>query len=150
MVSVLEPSVTNVTLALAFVSIPAFIRLVRANTLLIYEREFVTAARAIGAKNRRIIWSEIAPNLLAPTLSYAFVLVAVLIVAEASLSFLGLGVRRPTPTWGNMIAAGQSTYQQTPHLVLIPALVLFLTVFSMNAIGERARSRWVGERSPVR
>ena len=67
---------------------------------------------------------------------------AQLIVAEASLSFLGVGIQRPTPTWGNMIAAGQGTFEQHPHLVFVPGAVMFLTVFAVNRVGERARRRW--------
>ena len=85
---------------------------------------------------------EVAPNIVAPVLSYSFMLVAVLIVAEASLSYLGLSIPRPEPTWGNMISAGQPDFERYPYLVGIPAFVLFLTVLSFNQLGEAAGRKW--------
>ena len=82
------------------------------------------------------------PNVALPVASFGFLLVAAFIVAEASLSFLGLSVARPNPTWGNMIAAGQEDFQTEPHVVFVPGTVLFLTVFTLNRIGEDARRRW--------
>jgi peptide/nickel transport system permease protein len=142
MVTVLKPSVRNVALALAILSIPTYIRLSRANTLVFAQREFVLAARGLGATNRRIIVRELLPNVILPIVSYAFIIVGALIVAEASLSFLGLSIQRPTPTWGNMIAAGQNDFDEHPHLVFVPGMVLFLTVFALNRIGDRARKLW--------
>ena len=106
------------------------------------QREFVLAARALGDRNRNIMFRELLPNVLLPIVSYGFLVVAVLIVAEASLSFLGLSVQRPNPTWGNMIAAGQDDFDQHPHVVFIPGAVLFLTVFAFNRLGDRARDLW--------
>jgi peptide/nickel transport system permease protein len=142
LVSVLEPSVRNVTIGLAVLSIPIYVRLAKANTLQYAQREFVLAARAMGAKHRRIIFRELLPNVLPSLVSYAFVVVAVLIVAEASLSYLGLSIQRPEPTWGNMIAAGEDSFQRHPHLVFVPGTVLFLTVFALNRVGESARDLW--------
>lgn len=142
MVAVLSPSVRNVTVALAILGVPTYIRLARANTLVFAQREFVVAARGIGEKNAAIMRRELLPNVILPVLSYGFIVVAVLIVAEASLSFLGLSVRPPTPTWGNMIAAGQENFERHPHVVFIPGTVLFLTVFAFNRIGDRARQLW--------
>ncbi|MFC0527686.1 ABC transporter permease [Phytohabitans kaempferiae] len=142
LVAVLQPSVRNVTIGLSILIIPTYIRLVRANTLTFAQREFVTAARALGARDRRVILREIAPNVALPVASYGFVIVGVLIVAEASLSFLGLSVQRPNPTWGNLIAAGQSSFATDPHLVFVPGTALFLTVFSLNRVGERLRRSW--------
>lgn len=142
LVTILEPNVRNVAIALGIMVVPTYVRLVRANTMSQRSREFVTAARSLGASNRRIMVREIAPNLVLPVLSYSFMVVAVLIVAEASLSYLGLSIPRPEPTWGNMIAAGQSEFQEYPYLVLVPGAALFLTVFSLNRIGETARRMW--------
>jgi peptide/nickel transport system permease protein len=142
MVAVLEPSVRNVTIALAILGIPTYIRLSRANTLVFSQREFVLAARALGDRNRNIMFRELLPNVLLPIVSYGFLVVAVLIVAEASLSFLGLSVQRPNPTWGNMIAAGQGDFDEHPHVVFVPGAVLFLTVFAFNRLGDRARELW--------
>lgn len=138
-VALLRPNVVTIGLALAFVTVPIYIRLARATTLSVAEREFVAAARVLGATTRRILFRELLPNVARPLLTYSFIVVAVLIVAEASLSYLGVGIQRPTPTWGNMIAAGQNEFQQTPHLVFVPGAVMLLTVFSLNRLGDKAR-----------
>ncbi|MCD9624697.1 ABC transporter permease [Rhabdothermincola salaria] len=140
-VAAVDASVLNISLALALLSVPTYTRLARANTLTLAQREFVLSARAMGAKDWRIIAFELVPNVVRPLLSYSFIIIAVLIVAEASLSFLGVGIQRPTPTWGNMIAAGQNDLQQTPHLVFVPGAVMFVTVFALNKIGDRARAK---------
>ena len=141
-VTVLDPTLPNVTLALGIMVVPSFARLVRANAMSYSGREFVTAARSLGAGEIRIMVREVAPNILPAIFSYSFMLVAVLIVAEASLSYLGLSIPRPEPTWGNMINAGQSDFQRHPALVGIPATVLFLTVLSFNQLGEAAGRKW--------
>lgn len=141
-VTAFEATVLTISLALALLGIPTYTRLARANTIALSQREFVTAARALGAGHARIILRELTPNVIRPLLSYSFIIIAVLIVAEASLSFLGVGISRPTPTWGNMIAAGQLELNETPHLVFIPATVMFVTVFSFNRIGDKARQLW--------
>lgn len=142
MVSVLEASVLNVTLALGVLGIPLYVRLARVNAMVFAPREFVLAAKALGARSGRIIFRELMPNVAIPILSYGFIIIGVLIVAEASLSFLGLSISRPSPTWGNMIASGQDDISRHPHLVFGPGAVLFLTVFSLNRIGDRARVLW--------
>ncbi len=141
-VTVLNPTLPNVTLALGIMVVPSFARLVRANAMTYSKRDFVTAARSLGAGEIRIMLREVAPNILPAIFSYSFMLVAVLIVAEASLSYLGLSIPRPEPTWGNMISAGQSDFQRYPYLVGIPATVLFLTVLSFNQLGEAAGRKW--------
>jgi peptide/nickel transport system permease protein len=147
-VAAVEPNARNIAFALAVVTVPTLVRLARANTLTLAQREFVLASRAMGATNRRIIFRELLPNVIRPLMSYAFLIVAVLIVAEASLSFLGVGIQRPTPTWGNMIAAGQETFEQVPHLVFVPGAVMFTTVFAINRVGDRARRFWdTGQRN---
>lgn len=129
--------------ALAVVGIPTVIRLARANTMVHAQRESVTAARAMGATHGRIILRELLPNVALPLVSYAFIIAAVLIVAEGSLAFLGLGLQQPTPSWGNMIAeGGLRELRRYPHVPIVPGVFMFLTVFSLNIIGERARSRW--------
>ncbi|WP_022884468.1 ABC transporter permease [Glaciibacter superstes] len=141
--TVLRPSVVSLTFSLALVASPGLIRLARANTLAFTQREFITVARALGAKPGRVILRELLPNVLLSMMSLSFVYISVLIVAEASLGFLGVGIRQPTPSWGNMIAEGLGgKMEQYPHLVFIPATVLFLTVFSFNLLGERMRKRW--------
>lgn len=138
-VSAVDPSVPVIAASLAVLGIPTYVRLARANTMAFAQREFVMAARAIGARPSRIIMRELVPNVIRPLLSYSFIIIAVLIVAEASLSFLGVGIQRPTPTWGNMISAGQGEIQTTPHLVFVPGAVMFITVFALNRLGDKAR-----------
>lgn len=141
-VAAINPTVWTISLALALLGIPTMGRLARANTLTFAQREFVLAARSLGASRRRVIFRELIPNVVRPLLSYAFLIVAVLIVAEASLSFLNVGISRPTPTWGNMIAAGESKVKEHPHMVFVPGIVMFVTVYSINRIGDAARRRW--------
>jgi peptide/nickel transport system permease protein len=130
-------------LALAVVGIPTLVRLSRANTMVFSQREFVLASRAMGSKNTRIIFKDLMPNVILPIISYAFIIIAVLIVAEGSLAFLGLGLQQPKPTWGNMIAEGGLTVlREHPHIPLVPGVFMFLTVFSFNRVGERARNLW--------
>lgn len=140
--AVLPRNTRNITLALALLSIPSYVRLARANTLVLAQREFVIAARAFGAKDRRIVLRELVPSVLTSLLSYAFVIIAVVIVAEAGLSFLGLSIPRPEPTLGNMISAGQTRFDTVPHMVFVPATFLFLIVLSLNRLGEEARKRF--------
>ncbi len=137
-------AVFKMGLTLAIVAVPTMARLARANTMVFAQREFVLAARAMGASNRRIIFREIAPNVALPVLSYSFIIIATLIVAEGSLSFLGIGLKQPNPTWGNMIAEGQvsNVLRKYPHIALVPGFIMFLTVFSFNRVGEKFRSLW--------
>jgi peptide/nickel transport system permease protein len=148
-VTAFAPGVLTISLALALLGIPTYLRLARANTLTFSQREFVLAARAMGAKPWRIILRELVPNVIRPLLSFSFIIVAVLIVAEASLSFLGVGVQRPTPTWGNMIAAGQGEIETSPHLVFIPGAIMFTTVFCLNRVGDKARALWDPKQSAL-
>jgi peptide/nickel transport system permease protein len=141
--TVLEPNLRNIALALSLLAIPSVIRIARASTLSFAQREFVLAARAMGASRARLMLRELLPNVALPLASYGMVMISVLIVAEASLSFLGLGIKPPEPSWGNMISEGQGdTFGQDPHIVLVPGTVLFLTVFSLNLLGEKARKRF--------
>ena len=144
-----EPNVLNLSVALAFLGIPTYVRLARANTLVFRQKEFVVAAKSTGARHGRILLREILPNVLLPLVSYAFIVLAVLIVAEGSLSFLGLSIPRPEPTWGNMISAGANDLRRTPHLVFVPGVVMFLTVFALNRVGDHARQKWDPRESKV-
>lgn len=141
--TVLDPGVRNIALALSLLTVPSFVRLTRANTIAFAQREFVLAARALGATRARLMLRELLPNVVLPVLSLAVVMVSMLIVAEASLSFLGLGIQPPEPTWGNMIAEGEAgVMEEHPFIVLVPGVCLFLTVFAFNLLGERAQKRW--------
>lgn len=130
---------------IGFLSIPAYTRVARANSLAIANREFVLAARAIGTKPRKILFQEILPNVLPTLVSYALVAAAFVIVVEGSLSFLGLSVPLPTPTWGNMINDGRKDIRETIMPVLYPSLALTLTVLSLNQVGD-----WFQKRRAVR
>lgn len=141
-VSFLGRTVPNVTLALGIVSIPILSRITRASTLTWSEREFVTAARAQGAGHVRTMVREVLPNVLPAMLSIALLGIAVAIVAEASLSIIGAGVKPDVTTWGNVIFAGQSFIREAPTMVLLPSLVIFFTVFSLNYLGDVVRARF--------
>jgi peptide/nickel transport system permease protein len=139
--SFVQPDVFTLALILGVLVLPVFARIARANTLALANREFVTASRALGTKNSRIMVREILPNVMIPVSAFALVICAVLIVAEGSLSFLGLGVRPPDPSWGGMISLGYANMADAPWLVFVPAIFLFLTVLSLNTVGEWVRGR---------
>jgi peptide/nickel transport system permease protein len=136
----LGQSLFNVTLALGILSIPAAARVSRANTMAWANRDFVLAARTVGASDWRILTREILPNLLPPMFAFWLVAMSVVIVAEGALSFLGLGIPAPQPSWGGMIADGREALDAAPHTALIPAGVMFLTVLSLNFLGDIVRN----------
>jgi peptide/nickel transport system permease protein len=141
-VTFLGQNLRNVTIAIGFLSIAPIARVIRANTIAFADREFVVAARALGAKNRRIIVREVLPNVAVPTVSFALVAVAVAIVAEGGLAFLGLSVRPPTPSWGGMINEGRTILSHSAWVSLIPAAVMFVTVLAFNFAGDSLRARF--------
>ena len=145
----LGQSLFNVTLALGILSIPAAARVSRANTLAWANRDFVLAARTIGASNWRILTREILPNLLPPMFAFWLVAISVIIVAEGALSFLGLGIPAPQPSWGGMIADGREALDVAPHTALIPAAVMFITVLSLNFVGDIVRNMVDSRRSAL-
>jgi peptide/nickel transport system permease protein len=125
-----------VVLGLGVVSIPILGRITRANTLTWSEREFVLAARAMGAKSWRIMFREVLPNVVPAMLSIALLGVGVAIVAEGGLSLFGVGVQLPTPSWGNIIAENRDQLRRAPHIVIYTSIVLFLTVMALNYLGD--------------
>jgi peptide/nickel transport system permease protein len=129
-----------VAFTLGVLSVAPIARIIRANTLVYANREFVLAARALGARNRRILLLEIVPNVLPAVLAFSLVAIAVVIVAEGALSFLGLSVRPPTPTWGGMIAEGGQVLAQDGFVALWPSLTMFLTVLALNFAGDRLQA----------
>ncbi|MFD7205464.1 ABC transporter permease [Streptomyces sp. NPDC059893] len=140
--SILTPSVRTLLAGLTLLTVPSFVRLGRAATLAWAGRDFVQAARTLGAGRRRILVREVLPN-AAPSLgAYLPVVMAALLVAEGSLSFLGMGIPPPRPSWGGMIADGKDTIADAPHIVFVPALVIFLTVFALNQTGDHLRRRF--------
>jgi peptide/nickel transport system permease protein len=144
-VTFLGQSLLNVTIAIGFLSIAPIARVIRGSTVAFADREFVSAARALGAKDFRIITREILPNVAVPSISYALVGIAVAIVAEGGLAFLGLSVRAPTPSWGGMINEGRNSLARSPLISLIPAAVLFLTVLAFNFVGDSLKA-WFDRR----
>ena len=124
---------------LALLTVPTFIRLTRANTLVVAQREFVTAAKAYGSKSHRVMMRDVAPNVIMPLMAYCFIIAGVVIVAEGSLSFLGLGLPPPTASWGGMIAGGRIDLDTTPHIALIPSMIMFITVLAFTMVGEHLR-----------
>jgi peptide/nickel transport system permease protein len=141
------PGVRPLIIGLTLFSVPAFTRLARANTKLVNHREYVEAARLQGASTVRVLLREVLPSVIRPVLAYFVVILAALIVAEASVSYLGLGVVPPTPSWGGMIADGQAQLIDSPAHVLVPAFVLFVTVLSIGVLGRWLRARTSGSRS---
>lgn len=130
----------HVTLAIGLLSIAPLFRVVRGNTIIYSEREFVLASRTLGAKNTRIMLKEILPNIIPTSLAFGLIGVAVAIVAEGGLAFLGLSVQAPTATWGSMISEGEAFLQQDPYISLWPALAMFLLVFALNSAADRLRA----------
>jgi len=145
----LQPSLQTVVISLGILGIPTFARVARASTLSFLGREFVVAARAMGANGFRIIGKELLPNVVLPVLAVAMVIAASFIVAEGSISFLGLGIPAPTPSWGGMIADGQDNLARHPHLVFVPAAFFFFTVYSFNALGEWLQAKLGGRESSL-
>jgi peptide/nickel transport system permease protein len=137
-----QPSLPTLVISLAVLITPTFARLAKANALVVMSRESVLAATALGAGHRRLLFREILPNLLPPILAYAVIVTATMIVAEGSLSFLGLGVPPPAPSWGEMIADAQSDMARHPWPVFAPCIAIFLTVFALNIVGDRLQQRF--------
>src|SRR5467141_4435717 len=133
------PGVFNLILALSLGGWVGYARLVRAQVLAVREREFVEAARALGASDLRVIVRHILPNIIQPVIVQAAIGMAGAILAEATMSFLGLGVAPPTASWGAMLNDGRAHLFDAPHLVLFPALAVMLAVLSFNFIGDALR-----------
>ena len=137
--AVLGPGLDHTVLALCVLGWVGYARLVRGQVLALREREFVQAAVALGAGRARIVRKHLIPNLLAPVLVQATFGMASAIVAEASLSFLGLGVVPPTPSWGSMIDDGRLYLEQAPHVAAFPGLAILVTVLGLNFLGDGLR-----------
>ena len=135
----------QITLTLGILAIAPLARIVRAQTLSLREREFVLAARSIGARTGRILWREILPNLVPTMLTVAFTGLGILIAAEGALAFLGLSVETPTPTWGKLIDLNRDRIDDGWWATVFPCLMLFMTVLSFNLIGD-----WFARRFDIR
>jgi peptide/nickel transport system permease protein len=138
----LGPSEPHVIWALSFFSIPAFARVARAGTLRLHGQTFMLAARLSGTRAWRILLRHVTPNVMPQLVTFGLLGAGVIIILEGALSFLGLGIPDPAPSWGNMIALGQGTLSAQPILVLIPSLFLLATVLSLNLLGDALRKRW--------
>jgi ABC-type dipeptide/oligopeptide/nickel transport system permease subunit len=143
--AVLQPSLTNVILVLAVTGWVTYARLVRAETLGLREREFVTAARAAGANSGGILWRHVLPNVLPTLVVWATLRVGAVIVLEATLTFLGLGVEASIPTWGRMLSDGRAFMQSQWWLTAFPGLAILLTVLGINLFGDWLRD-WLDPR----
>jgi oligopeptide transport system permease protein len=130
---------SQLTLVLVVFGWPTMTRLMRSAVLSVREMEYVTAARALGAGDLRLMWRHILPNAVAPVIVYAAIRVGIVISAEATLSFLGLGLQLPAISWGLMIAGAQSRLLTAPHLLLFPGLFLSLTVLAFVLLGDALR-----------
>lgn len=138
----LGPSEHNEIIAISFFTIPVYARLARAQTLQIRERDFVVASRLIGGRRNYIAARHVYPNIVPTLLTFAPLGIGIAMLVEATLSFLGVGVRPPTPSWGNIIAQGQEHINTQPRFVIVPVLFLLATVFSLNLVGEQLRVRY--------
>jgi peptide/nickel transport system permease protein len=135
----LGPSLTNAMIAIGIATLPTFLRLSRGTALAIKTEDYIEAARALGCSRRRIAVRHILPNMLPPLLIQSSITAAAAIVAEASLSFLGLGQQPPAPSWGSMLNAAQRYLSQAPWMALYPGLMIFFVVMALNALGDGLR-----------
>ncbi len=136
LVAVLGPSLNNVVLALSVIGWVGYARLVRGQILKVRQMEFVTAAEALGARSPRIIFHHLLPNVLSPVIVMATLGLAGAILAEAALSFLGLGVQPPTPSWGAMLTTGRQYLGLANHLAIYPGIAIMLAVMGLNFLGD--------------
>jgi peptide/nickel transport system permease protein len=136
------PAELLLIIAIGVVSIPLVGRISRASAISWAQREFVLAARAQGAKNGRIMIKEVLPNVAPAMFSIALLGIAIAIVAEGALAILGVGVKPPTPSWGNIIAYERTNFFRSPHMIFEPAILIFFTVLSLNFLGDVVRARF--------
>lgn len=139
MVSLLTPNMFSVILVLTLTGWPFVARLMRGQAMSIKHQDYVLAARALGASHRRIMFTHILPNAITPIIIQFTLGVATVIMAEAALSFLGIGIRPPNPTWGGMIAKGRDFIRSEPHLALYPSIILGMTMIAFNFLGDGLR-----------
>ena len=138
----LGPSEVHVIWALAVFSIPATGRIARSATLAIREQNFMLAARLSGTRGWRVIGRHVIPNILPQLMTFALLGFGIVIILEGALSYLGLGIPLPEPSWGSMIAQGQQVLSAAPEQALIPSAFLFATVVALNLLGDGLRERW--------
>lgn len=137
--AMLGPSLNNAMIAIGVTGIPAFARLVRGQVLALRDLEYVQAARSIGANHSRIMLRHILPNTMAPIIVQTSIAIPAAILAEAGLSFLGLGIQPPTPSWGAMLNTARGYIQMSPWLAIVPGVAIFVTVLAFNFLGDALR-----------
>jgi peptide/nickel transport system permease protein len=138
-VAILGSGLLTAMVAIGIVNVPIYARVVRGAVLAVREREYVEAARALGARDGRIMWRHVLPNVLAPVIVQATLNVGTAIIETAGLSFLGLGTQPPTPDWGNMLSAGRSYLIDSPWIATFPGLAILITVLAFNLMGDALR-----------
>ncbi len=138
-VSALGPSMMNLLIAITISQVPAFTRIVRSSVLTVVSEDYIEAARVCGARDFRIIVREVLPNAIGPIIVQATMSVASMILLAAGLSFIGLGIQPPQPEWGNMLSESREFMRDYPYLVVIPGIVIAISVFSINLIGDGLR-----------
>lgn len=141
LIATFGPSPINLVLTIATVYIPRFARLQRGSVLMVASRQYVEAAYACGVPSLGILWRTILPNTLSPLIIQATLSIAVAVLIESGLSYMGLGIQPPDATWGVMLKTAQTYLRLAPHYVLVPGVFLFLTVLSMNLLGDWLRDR---------
>jgi len=140
-VTMLGQSYTNVTIAVTILTIPAIARIARAQALRFAAREFVTVADMMGARWPRLLFREVLPNVVPALASIAFLAMGIVIIAEGSLSFIGVSVGSPSITWGNILAAGRGRLEESPHIALTTGGVMFVTLMALNFVGDELLRR---------
>ncbi|AWB90218.1 ABC transporter permease [Homoserinimonas hongtaonis] len=138
----LGPGLWTIVVGIGLIASAPVARVARSATLTFVNRDFVTAARGMGFGHVRILTREILPNVVVPVLAYAMVVIAVAIVAESSLSFLGLGIQPPNASWGSMMGTGRAKLTQAPHIVLMPALTMAISILAINFLSEHFAKRF--------
>lgn len=138
-VAVLGPSLQNALIAIAIINVPNFGRLIRSRVLSIKEEEYITAAKAIGMSDMRILFSHILPNSMTPVIVQGTLAIATAIIEAAALGFLGLGAQPPQPEWGKMLADARSYFITAPWTMIFPGLSIMLVVLGFNLMGDGLR-----------
>ncbi|MDQ3694637.1 MAG: ABC transporter permease [Chloroflexota bacterium] len=136
---ILGPSLTNATIAIGLVYAPVFARVMRGPVLSVVHLEYVQAARTVGASDGRIVWRHVFPNVTAPLIVQTTLALSTAILAEAALSFLGLGTQPPTPSWGTMLGTGRRFLELSPWVAIFPGVAIMLTVLAFNLLGDGLR-----------
>jgi peptide/nickel transport system permease protein len=140
----LGPGEVHAIWALSFFSVPAFGRIARAATLRVRDQNYIVAARLSGTGHLRTLLRHVVPNILPELVSFALLGMGIIVVLEGALSFIGLGIPPPKPSWGNMIASGEGILSAQPKFVMLPSAALFITVVSLNLLGVSLRTGWAG------